>query len=55
MINLKNKLEVLNVKEEAVNSELQKFPKFDKNVDELFKEEIEKYKIEDSINDLKLN
>jgi hypothetical protein len=49
LINLKNKLEVLNIKEESVNSELQKFSKFDKNVDELFKEEIDKYKIEDSM------
>jgi hypothetical protein len=48
---LKTKLEKLNQKEEKVELELTtKFKHFDKTVDELFKQEIEQYKInEDSI------
>jgi hypothetical protein len=44
---LKNKLENLNGKEEALSSDLHRYKKYEKNVDELFKEEIDKYKIID--------
>lgn len=45
--NLKNRLENLNGKEEVLSTDLHRYKKYEKNVDELFKEEIEKYKIVD--------
>jgi hypothetical protein len=47
---LKTKLEKLNQMEEKVEIDLLKFSKFEKTVDELFKGDIERYKLsEDSI------
>jgi hypothetical protein len=50
LTSLKGKLEKLNQMEEKVEADLTKFTKFDKTVDELFKNEIKQYKLnEDSI------
>ena len=51
--NLKNRLEVLNSKEDSIGADLHRYKKLEKNVDELFKEEIGEYKIsEDSLADI---
>lgn len=53
LINLKNKLEMLNVKEENLSTDLHRYKKLEKNVDDLFKKEIDYYKIsEDSLTDI---
>lgn len=53
LINIKNKLELLNSKEEALITDLHRFKKIEKNVEELFKKEINFYKIsEDSLTDI---
>ena len=50
LINLKNKLEILNNKEESVTGEINKHKQLEKSIDELLKEEIEYSKIsEDSL------
>ena len=50
LINLKNKLENLNSKEDSLSSDLHHYKKLEKNVDDLFKEEIDYYRIlEDSL------
>lgn len=49
---LRNKFETLGRNEEALNNEMYKFKSLEKNLNELFKEDIEKYKItEDSFNE----
>ena len=40
-------MEHLSSKEEAINTDLHRYTKYEKNVEELFKEEIDKYKIID--------
>lgn len=53
LINLKNKLEFLDSKEESLSSDLHRYKKLEKNVDDLFKKEIEYYKIsDDSLTDI---
>ncbi len=45
LIDLKNKMEKISNKEENLSSELHRYKHFEKNVDEIFKEEIDYYKI----------
>jgi len=44
---LRNKFESMGRKEDSLNNEMFKFKPMEKNINELFKEEIEKYKITD--------
>jgi hypothetical protein len=53
LMSLKNKLEMLNQKEESITIDLHRYKKLEKNVDDLFKKEIDYYKIsEDSLTDI---
>ena len=47
LVNLKIKMENLNFKEESLSSDLHRYQNLEKNVDDLFKDEIEKYKLVD--------
>lgn len=47
LMNMKTKIENLNSKEDLLLSDLHNYKKIEKNVDELFKEEKEQYKITD--------
>jgi hypothetical protein len=44
---LRNKFESIGRKEDILNNEMYKFKPMEKNLNELFKEEIERYKIND--------
>jgi hypothetical protein len=44
---IKLKLSNLTEKEEHIGSELHRYKKYDRTVDDLFKKEIDKYKIQD--------
>jgi hypothetical protein len=47
---MKNKLEKLNQKEEAINTELHRYKNLEKNFDDIFKKEVNEYNIsEDSL------
>ncbi len=53
LMDMKNKLENLNKKEEAIIGDLHRYKKIEKNVTDLFKEEKEQYKItEDSLGEV---
>lgn len=53
LVTMKAKLEKLNSKEESIATNLNRYTKYEKNIEDLFKKEIEKHKIsEDSLADI---